>query len=241
MLMNHPWFNKNLKCVVLCGGAGTRLLPLSLEKQKGMIEVGGQPIIKYIIDYWKNFTDNFIFVVKYKKEQLIDYLRTLKINSQFVEQTELKGIGGSLLEVEKIINDNFIFVLGDCFCQGKFTFPDNFKQGVGVWQADLDDDIKRSYSLETENNKIIKVVEKPQTLINRNCGMGFYFFTPKVFAYIKKTPINEKGNRGITEVIQLMIDSGEIISPLYFNGDYLNITYQEDLKRLNNLIRHNSF
>jgi len=235
--MNHPWFKDKIKCVVLCGGAGTRLLPLSLEKQKGMIEIAGQPILKYIIDYWRQFTDDFIFVVKYKKEQLIEYIRTLPIKAQFIEPIELKGIGDGLLEVEHLVDNNFITVLGDCFCQGKFEFPCEFKRGIGVWQADLDDDILRSYSVETANDKIIKVVEKPKILVNRNCGMGFYFFNPKVFEYIKKITPNEQGKRGITEVIQLMINGEEIIKPLYFNGDYLNVTYQNDLKRLESLIK----
>jgi len=234
--MNHPWFNKNLKCVVLCGGTGSRLLPLSLEKQKGMIEVASQPIIKYIIDYWKQFTNEFIFIVKYKKEELIEYLKTLPVNSTFIELQELKGIGDGLLEVENIINDNFITVLGDCYCKGTFNFPENFDQGVGVWPAELDDDIKRSYSIELNNGQIHEVIEKPKQLLNNFCGMGFYFFKPKVFNYIKKSPPDSDGRRGITEVIQLMIDNGEIVKPLNFQGDYLNITYQEDVKRLEKLI-----
>jgi len=235
--MNHPWFKDKIKCVVLCGGAGTRLLPLSLEKQKGMIEIAGQPILKYIIDYWRQFINDFIFVIKYKKEQLIEYLQTLPIKSQFIEPYELKGIGDGLLEVEHLISGNFITVLGDCYCRGKFDFPANFEQGVGVWQADRDDDILRSYSVETNNDKIIKVIEKPKIIVNRNCGMGFYFFNPKVFEYLKKITPNEQGKRGITEVIQLMIDNNECIKPLNFIGDYLNVTYQEDLKRLENLIK----
>jgi len=238
--MNHSWFNKNLKCIVLCGGLGSRLLPLSLEKQKGMIEISGQPIIKYIIDYWLKFTNDFIFVVKYKKEGLIEYLKTLPIYSTFIEPRELKGIGDGLLEVAHLINDNFITVLGDCYCHGKFNFPENFEQGLGVWSTLFEEDIKRSYSIEIDNGKVNKVIEKPQKLLNNLCGLGFYFFKPDVFNYIRKSPPDLNGRRGITEVIQLMIDSGEIVKPLFFQGNYINVTYKEDLERLEKLINQSA-
>ena len=50
------------QCVVICGGMGRRLAPLTTHKAKSMVEVKGQPIIKYIVDYWREFV-----VVKKKR------------------------------------------------------------------------------------------------------------------------------------------------------------------------------
>lgn len=72
----------------------------------------------------------------------------------------------------------------------------------------------------------------------RFCGMGFYFFDRKVFDYIEKAvPSPLRNEIEITDVIQNMIDAGEKISPIFFKGDYLNITYTEDLKKAREILR----
>ena len=62
--------------------------------------------------------------------------------------------------------------------------------------------------------------------------MGFYFFNRKVFDYIRKTkPSSLRNEIEITDVIQNMIDDGQSITPVFFDGDYINLTYAEDLNR----------
>lgn len=224
----EKFFKEDLKCVVLCAGKGLRLNEPDLPKS--MILIKNKPILYYIIDYWKNITDKFIFVVGYKKEKIIEYVKTLNIKSEFVEQKELKGIGHAVSLVEDYVNKKFIVVLGDCLCKGNFIFPKNMKQGIGVWKTDNPEDIKKSYSVEIKNKKVIKVVEKPKHIINNLCGMGFYFFDRVVFDYIKTTPPSPLRNEiEITDVIQKMIDGGEFISPVIFEGFYININFREDI------------
>lgn len=224
------WFSQKIKCVILAGGKGTRLLPESLDKQKAMIEVSGKPILGHIIDYWSQFTDDFIFVVKFKKETIIDYVKTLSIKASFVEPESLRGIADGVLQVESLIDDRFIVVLGDCVCQGQFNFPKDFDQGIGVYQTSDEGKIRKSYSVEVKDERVIKVVEKPQVLVNNLCGMGYYFFNRQVFDFIKKTPASDLRHEvEITDVIQRMIDEGKNISPIYFEGKYKNINTAADL------------
>ena len=222
------FFNKNIKCVILCAGKGSRLNEPELPKS--MVSIKNKPILHYIIDYWKNFTDNFIFVVGYKKKKIIEYVKTLDIKYEFIEQKELKGIGYAVSLVENYVDKKFIVVLGDCLCKGEFEFPVNMEQGIGVWETSNTEDIRRSYSVEIEKDKVIKVVEKPKVIINNLCGMGFYFFDKIIFEYIKITPPSFLRNEiEITDVIQKMIDGREHISPVFYNGFYININCREDL------------
>jgi dTDP-glucose pyrophosphorylase len=168
--------------------------------------------------------------VGYKKEKIIEYVKTLDIKYEFIEQKELKGIGYAVSLAENYVDKKFILVLGDCLCKGNFNFPKDMEQGIGVWKTDNVEDIKRSYSVEIENGKVVKVVEKPKIIINNLCGMGFYFFDRIVFEYIKITPPSPIRNEiEITDVIQKMIDGGEIIKPVFFDGFYINITYRDDI------------
>ena len=82
-----------------------------------------------------------------------------------------------------------------------------------------------------DNGSISKVVEKPKQLINNLCGMGFYFFSEKIFDYIKDTTSSELRNEvEITDAIGNMIAGGEEVFPIFFEGEYLNITFPDDIK-----------
>ncbi len=228
--MPDDFFSRPLKCVVLCAGRGTRLA--RPEYPKSMVEVAGRPLIDHLIDFWSRYTHDFIFVVGYQKDRVIDFLKKMPIRASFVEQKELKGIGYALSLVEKLVSEKFIVVLGDCLCQGDFSFPAEMEQGVGVWRTGNPADIHRSYSVEISDGLITKVVEKPKELVNDLCGLGFYFFDRAVFNYIRKTsPSPLRNEVEITDVIEEMIMGEEHISPVFLSGNYINITYPDDLKR----------
>lgn len=230
--MISPWMKKkDLKCVILGAGKGTRILPYSIEKPKVMLEFNNNPLLKYVIDYWKQFTEDFIFIVGYKKEYIIEYVKKLPIKYDFIEQKKLRGIADAIKHVKDLVSENFIVVLGDCICNGSFIFPEDMDQGVGVWETENIEFIKNSYSIEIKNGYLNMVVEKPKVIPNKYCGMGFYFFKKKIFDYIDKTPPSNLRNEiEITDVIQNMIDSKEQIKPVFFKGNYLNVTFPEDLK-----------
>lgn len=235
--MPNKWFESKPKCVVVCGGKGTRLDPYTGDKAKSMIKVKGKPIIYYIIDYWKKSVSGFVFVLGYKGKDIEDYVKTLLIEAQFIYEPSAQGIARAASLAEEYVQHNFILVLGDCLCEGKFHYPSGFSQGVGVWKTEDMEDIKRSYSIEIKEDKIVKVVEKPEKLINSYCGLGFYFFNRIFFDYILKTlPSKRTNNIEITDVIQTMIASGESIFPVILKGKYLNVTYPEDLKRAEDVI-----
>lgn len=225
------------KCIILCAGRGDRLNPLTEDKPKVMAEINGRPLIHYVIDFWRQFTESFVFIVGYKKGMVIDYVSRQAVNSAFIEQKERKGIAHAILHAENEIDDKFIVVLGDCLCRGEFKFPEGMDQGVGIWRTSDTEAIHQSYSVDTNGAFIKQVVEKPKMLINDLCGMGYYFFRKKLFDYIRMTPPSSLRNEvEITDVIQKMIDAGEPISPVWFDGDYLNVTFPEDIKGAVNMI-----
>lgn len=236
-MSNNLFDFKNMKCVVLCAGRGNRLLPYSQDFPKVMFKIKDKPILNYVIDYWKKYTNNFIFVVGYKKEQVIDYVKELPINSEFVEQKKLNGIADALSYTSDIVSDKFMLILGDCIYFGEFSIPEKMEQGIGIQKTNNTEFIKLNYSVLITNSLVSNVVEKPKKIINDLCGMGVYFFDKKVFEYIKKTkPSKLRNEVEITDVIQNMINDGEKIKPIFFNGEYLNITFPEDIQKAEKLI-----
>jgi len=235
-------FKRELRpVVILCAGEGRRLLDLGKFIPKAMVKINNRrPIISFVINYWKDFAKEFIFVVGYKKEQIISYVESEKpsLPVRFIDQERPAGIAHAISCARSYLDGDFIVVLGDCLCQGEFLFPCSFSQGVGVWETTNSNFIKQSYSVEIENNFVNRVVEKPKVIINNLCGMGYYFFQKKVFDYVLKTPPSSLRNEvEITDVIQKMIESQEEVSPIFFKGEYINITSVEDVLRAQNLFK----
>jgi UDP-N-acetylglucosamine diphosphorylase / glucose-1-phosphate thymidylyltransferase / UDP-N-acetylgalactosamine diphosphorylase / glucosamine-1-phosphate N-acetyltransferase / galactosamine-1-phosphate N-acetyltransferase len=231
--MDNKWLEADkLTCVVICAGRGSRILPYSEQIPKTMICINNKPILHYIIEYWKKYTSHFVFVVGYKKDYIIDYTKNQGIQAQFVEQTELNGIAAAISLAKNLVSENFIVVLGDCICQGTFILPNTMTQGIGVWETKEHHCIKNNYAVLRDNGTITKVIEKPDTPPNDLCGMGVYFLNKKVFDYINKTtPSTMRNEIEITDVIQKMINDGEKITPVTFQGTYLNINFPQDLKK----------
>ena len=238
--MSVEWTSGKLQCVVLCAGAGVRMQPESLTKPKVLTEVSGRPLLGYVLDFWSKFCDEFIFVVGYKRELVEAYVKERAVRCRFVHQESLKGIAHALSLCESFLGDRFILQLGDCLVKGEFAIPGDFRQGVGVWRTTNQDDIKRSYSVELDNSgsKIVHVKEKPKVIVNDLCGMGTYFFRHSVFENIRRTPPSTlRGEQEITDVLADIIQHDQFITPVFFNGDYLNVTYPDDLKLAEGLFK----
>ena len=228
-----PWpGDTGVKCVVLCAGKGERLHPALGDLPKVLVPIKGTPILSIVVDYWSAFTRDFVFVVGYQKEQVISFAQQLPVAAEFVEQTELRGIGHAVSLTEPLVRDRFIVVLGDCLCKGTFRFPDGMEQGVGVQRTDNKAQISMNFMVDVEGDRVCAAVEKPPHPTTDLCGLGFYFLGRQVFEHIQSTPPSRlRGEVEITDVIQHMIDAGEAISPVMLSGHYVNMTFPEDIAR----------
>jgi dTDP-glucose pyrophosphorylase len=222
-------------CVILCAGRGTRM---GSEHPKVLIEVNNKAILQHVIDFWKPQVERFTFVVGYKAYEVSKYLATKSglMNYKEVTQYEQKGIADALWNVRKNTIGKFVMALGDCIQVGKFEYPDIMQNGCGVWKGcPYWEEIAKSYTVFTQNDTIYRVVEKPKLpneLDGAYCGMGTYFFPDYIYGYIENTkPSKLRHEVEITDVIQNMIDDGEKFKPVFFNGEYINMTSYEDIKK----------
>ncbi len=220
----------DLDCVVICGGAGTRLMPWTRAQQKSMVRVSERPLLHYIVEYWRRYCSRFVFVTHHVAEQIDGFRRTLDADTAIVMEEEPLGIARALRRASAYVGDSFVTVLGDCLCDGDFRIPPAMTHGIGVTAVDDVGAIQRSYSVEVEGERVTQVNEKPARVVNDLCGMGMYFFEATVFDHIDSTPPSPRTGRvEITDVIQRMIDNGLHVAPVWFTGTYVNVTYPEDL------------
>ena len=101
-----------MKCVVLCAGKGVRL---GGDKPKVLTLIHGRPLLTHVIDMWRESVDEFIFVVGYQWQDVVECLPP---DSKHVFQEQQKGIADAILRTESLIDDKFIVALGDCIQKG---------------------------------------------------------------------------------------------------------------------------
>lgn len=108
-----------MQAVILAGGAGTRLRPLTYERPKPMIPIHGRPFLRYQLELIKSFNfNNVLLLVSYLGSQIEDYFEDgskfgLKIEYSY-EETPL-GTGGALKNAENKLSDEFLLLNGDTY------------------------------------------------------------------------------------------------------------------------------
>ena len=218
-------------CVILAAGRGTRM---GIDTPKVLLPVGNKLAIQHVIDFWKDSVPYFVIVTGYKSKDVEMYLRTTKIKYDIAIQYDQRGIAHAILQAKKFIKGNFVVALGDCLNLGYFVYPERMTLGYGLWVGNYQKQLELCCSAWTENGSIVRVVEKGRAPY---VGIGTYFFDRRVFDYIEKTSVSSYRNEvEITEVLQYMIDSGERVSPVYLHGEFVNLTYKEDIAYAEELI-----
>lgn len=108
-----------MKAVILAGGRGTRLMPLTKNLPKPMIEIEGKPILQYQIELLKkNDIKEIILCGQYRIEKIKNYFRDGKkfgVSIKYPEEREPFGTGGAIKNAEKFIDDDFVLLYGDTF------------------------------------------------------------------------------------------------------------------------------
>lgn len=238
-----------MQAVVLAGGEGTRLRPLTDDTPKGMIEVDEQPILTRCFDQLVDLgADELIVVVGYLKQRIIDHYgdeyRGIPIT--YTHQREQKGLAHALLTAEEHVEDDFMLMLGD-----------------NVFDANLEDVIRRQreeradaaflvesvpweeasrYGVCDTNDygEITAVVEKPDDPPTNLVMTGFYTFTPAVFHACHLTQPSDRNEYEISEAIDLLIRSGRTIDAIPMDGWRIDIGYPADRDRAEERLREKS-
>jgi len=222
-----------MKLVIPCAGRGTRL---GLNVPKALTKVNSRSLLGHITCFWSSIVDEYIIVVSPSNQAAV--MRESG-KATFVLQDKPNGLADAILCTEPYIEGKFILNLGDCLCRGTFDeIP--LGLGIGVWSTRNLYEVNKSYHVDSVvDNNVRHLVEKPnieQVTTELNCGMGIYFLDERVFKYIRNIQI-EPGDGDFTEVLQNMISNGEEITPVVFRGDYINVTYPQDIKRAEEIFK----
>lgn len=207
--MSRKKMNKNIKGVILAGGTGSRLFPLTKVTNKHLLPVGRMPMIYHPIKKMTEAGIEEILIVTGVEHMgdivtLLGSGKEFKCRFTYKVQDEAGGIAQALyLAKEFAASDNIIVILGDNIFGDNLTpFIDNFKfqgKGAKILIKEVSDPHRFGVA-EIKNGKVLSIEEKPKKPKSNYAVTGIYFYDSEVFTVIKGLKPSKRGELEISDV-----------------------------------------
>ncbi len=200
------------KGIILAGGMGTRMSPLTKAVNKQLLPIYDKPLIFYPLSILMlaKIKDILIIVNKGQLEQykkLIPNGKNLGINIEFKEQDKPRGLPDAFILGEKFIGKNNVaMILGDNFFYGqnlsqKLQLCSKIKSGAKVVLHKVLNPEQFGVAKINNKNKILNIKEKPKKFLSSLAITGLYFFDNKVVKYAKELKPSKRGELEIVDLL----------------------------------------
>lgn len=227
-----------IDAVIMAGGKGTRLRPLTLDTPKPLLKVGNKPIIEHNIDRLKSFgIRNITLTIKYLGQQIIEYFgdgnkKNIRIN--YIEEDKPLGTIGSVSLIEQFHNDYILVMNSDLLTN--IDYEDMFKELLEkdgeMIVATTPYEVQIPYGvIETIGDKIIALKEKPTYTYYSNAGI--YIFKKE---HIDLIPKNQHFNA--TDLMKALYSQEKKVVHYPILGYWLDIGKPHDYEKAQKDIKH---
>lgn len=208
-----------MKGIVLAGGTGSRLFPLTKVTNKHLLPVGNYPMIYYPIYRLKQAGIREIFIVTGKEHAgaIVNLLGSgyeMGLEFTYRIQDQAGGIAQALGLAEGFVgNDQSVVILGDNIFQDDISgYVENFRQqkhGAKILVQEVPDP-QRYGVAEIQGDRIVSIEEKPKQPKSNYCVTGIYMYDSDVFQIIKTLKPSGRGELEITDVNNAYIRRGDL-------------------------------
>jgi len=200
------------KGIILSGGMGTRMSPLTKAVNKQLLPIYDKPLIFYPLSILMLANIRNVLIIV-NKGQLSQYKKILPngdklgIKISYLEQDKPSGLPDAFILGEKFIgNDNVSLILGDNFFYGQFLTASLRKaikltNGAKVFLHRVSNP-ERYGVAKVKKNKIISIIEKPKKYLSDLAITGLYFFDNKVVKYAKTLKPSKRGELEIVDLLK---------------------------------------
>lgn len=238
-----------MKAVILAGGTGSRLYPLTKVTNKHLLPVGKYPMIFHAIYKLKQAGLEDILIVTGKEHMgdvvnLLGSGREMGVTFTYKVQDEAGGIAQALGLAEQFVGeDQMVVILGDnVFADNITPYVDNFRrqgQGAKILLQEVPDPHRFGVA-EIEGERIVSIEEKPTEPKSKYAVTGIYMFDYNVFSIIKKLKPSGRGELEITDVNNEYIERGELTFDI-LQGWWSDAGTHASLARANELAKDLEF
>jgi glucose-1-phosphate thymidylyltransferase len=233
-----------VKGLILSGGRGTRLRPLTYTSAKQLVPVANKPVLFYGIEAIADagITDIGIVVGDTQAEirAAVGDGSRWGVKVQYIEQDAPRGLAHAVKISRDYIGDEpFVMYLGDNLLNKGITqFVREFEAQKPAAQILLTHvpDPQMFGVAQLENGKVVRLVEKPKEPIGDLALVGVYMFGPDVFESVNRIKPSFRNELEITDAIQDLIDRGLTVRPHIVEGWWKDTGKLEDMLEANRLI-----
>jgi len=232
-----------MKGIILAGGSGTRLHPLTKVTSKQLLPVYDQPMIYYPLKTLLRAGIKDILIIV-APERSGDFLNLLGSGKEFGAkftyeiQDRPEGLAQAFLIGEYFIgDDSCAMILGDNIFTDDFTQAiKSFKSGAKIFAKEVPD-AQRFGVVELQGSKVISIKEKPRQPKSNFAQTGFYIYDNTVVAKTKNLKPSRRGELEITDLNQVYLDEGSLSCEIV-RGEWIDAGTFESLYRASEIARN---
>ena len=220
-----------MKGIILAGGSGTRLYPITKVVSKQLLPVYDKPMIYYPLSVLMLAGIQEILIISTPHdiknfEKLLGNGKNLGINLQYIRQPSPDGLAQAFILGEKFIGDDDVcLVLGDNIFYGSgFTgLLQNARKNLSIGKSTVfgyyvKDPERYGVAEFDENGNVISIVEKPKNPNSNYAVVGLYFYTNEVISIAKKIKPSKRGELEISSVNQIYLNENKLKVELLGRG-----------------------
>jgi glucose-1-phosphate thymidylyltransferase len=233
-----------MKGLILSGGKGTRLRPLTFTQAKQLVPVANKPVLFYGIEALAEAGIREIgIVVGDTRDEIIEACgdgRRWRVRITYIEQSEPLGLAHAVLISERFLGrDNFVMYLGDNILKsGIKSLVKEFKRQKPnslILLTEVPN--PRMFGVaELRDGKVFRLVEKPKRPKSNLALVGVYMFDFHIFEAARAIKPSWRNELEITDAIQYLVDRGHVVIPHLVSGWWKDTGKIEDLLEANRLI-----
>ncbi len=234
-----------MKGLVLSGGAGTRLRPITHTAAKQLVPVANKPVLFYGLEALREAGIDEVGIVvgdtRAEIEAAVGDGARFGLRVTYIPQEAPLGLAHAVLIAEEYLDgEPFVMYLGDNLLKEGVTpfvrrFAESRPDALILLQA-VDDPTAYGIAELDGDGRVVRLVEKPREPRSDLALVGVYIFTPAVFASVRAIRPSARNELEITDAIQHMIDRGLRVEPHRVTGWWKDTGKLEDMLEANRLI-----
>jgi glucose-1-phosphate thymidylyltransferase len=234
-----------MKGIILHGGHGTRLRPLTHTGPKQLLSIANKPMSQYALEDLREagIKEIAIIVGDVYPEKVKEFYgdgKKFGVKITYIYQDKPKGISHAIRLCKNFVkNDKFVVYLGDNVLRMSLSkYVKRFsaaKSDATILLCEVEN--PSSFGIaELDGKKIKKIIEKPKNPKSNLAVIGIYFLTPKIFNIIDKLKPSWRGELEITDALQMMMDTNLKIEHDLVTGWWKDTGTPDDILHANKLI-----